>query len=227
MNYVWNFSAVVPYFPSLLRGLVYSLELNTISVGAGLVFSMVIFAARTSKSAVARWIATAFIEVFRGLPVLAAMVWLFYVLPTAFGGLPGPAGVACIALGANYAALQAENIRSGAEAIPGEQIATARSLGVGRFTELTRIVLPQAFLRSLPAALNQAVNSFKLTSLASFLSVHELFFTSSDVIQASLRPLEVYTLMAALYLGAVALGMILVKLVQWRLLSRFGLAWPG
>jgi polar amino acid transport system permease protein len=97
-------------------------------------------------------------------------------------------------------------------------------MGLAPSVIFLRITLPQATWRSLPSAVNQAINTFKLTSLASFISVHELFFSVGDAIQGSQRPLEAYTIMAAMYLVAVGIGTIGSSAIERRMRRRFGSA---
>ena len=90
---------------------------------------------------------------FRDLPVLVVIFWLFFCLPILLGRslLLAPFNVATVALGLNFSALMADILRAGYEAIPSGELEVARSFGFSRWRILRHIILPQAFWRSLRA----------------------------------------------------------------------------
>lgn len=114
-----------------------------------------------------RWLATGYIELFRGLPALVTIILVSFGLPIAFGWrIPfGTAGKAAIGLGLVAAAYMAETLRAGIEAVPRGQMEAARSLGMGRGAAMFTIVLPQAFRIVIPPLTNEIVLLIKDTSL--------------------------------------------------------------
>ena len=121
-----------------------------------------------------RWAAVAYIEFFRGTPVLVQLLFLYYGL----GQIPAlqmPAWVAgVLGLGLNYAAYEAEVYRGAIAAVPRGQGEAALALGMGGALALRLVVLPQALRLSLPASTNDFVALFKDSSVVMVISVVEL-----------------------------------------------------
>lgn len=151
---------------------------NTIvyTIGAfvfGLVFGTVLALMRLSTVGPYRWIATAYIEFFRGLPAIVVLM-AFGLLPLAFPGLIipfDPYGTVWVALGIVAAAYMAETIRAGIQAVPKGQIEAARSLGMPAGTATRKIVLPQAFRIITPPLTNEVILLTKDSSLAYILGL--------------------------------------------------------
>jgi polar amino acid transport system permease protein len=121
-----------------------------------------------------RWFATAYIEMFRGLPLLLIFIFVGVGVPLAFPGttIPGGAvGQAGLALGLAAAAYMAETIRAGIEAVPKGQMEAARSLGMSPGRAMRSIILPQAFRIIIPPLTNELVLLCKDSSLVLFLGI--------------------------------------------------------
>jgi polar amino acid transport system substrate-binding protein len=119
-----------------------------------------------------RWAATAYVEVFRGTPVLLQLFVIYYGLA---GILPlGAYAAAILGLGLNYAAYEAEIYRAGIQAVPRGEIDAAHALGMTGALTLRRVVLPQAFRFSLPGVANDFIALLKDSSLVSVITVVEL-----------------------------------------------------
>ncbi len=223
MHYHWDFSTVWRYRDVLASGLLGTALLTLLAVLLGTILAVGILALRQSRFGALSLTARGFVEVFRDLPVLVVIFWLFFCLPILLGRslLLAPFNVATVALGLNFSALMADILRAGYEAIPSGELEVARSFGFSRWRILRHIILPQAFWRSLAPALGQAVNTLKLTALASFISVPELFYKTSSLIEETFRPLEFYTVLALLYLALILPLSIVVQLVERRLNQRF------
>ena len=114
-----------------------------------------------------RWLAIAYIELFRGLPALITIILVGFGLPIALGvSVPGGfLGQATLGLGLVYAAYAAETIRAGIEAVPRGQMEAARSLGMSTAKATAYIILPQAFRIIIPPLTNELVTLIKDTSL--------------------------------------------------------------
>ncbi len=114
-----------------------------------------------------RWLATGYIELFRGLPALLVIFGFAYAVPIAFGWRPpgGNAGAGLIGLIVVSAAYIAETIRAGIEAVPKGQVEAARSLGMNPAWTMLTVVLPQAFRIITPPLTNELVILIKDTSL--------------------------------------------------------------
>ena len=141
----------------------------------GLLFALM----RLSPVGPYRWIATAYIEFFRGLPALVVFIALSVGVPLAFPGreIPGGTlGIATVALGLVGSAYMAETIRAGIQAVSRGQMEAARSLGMSAGTSMRSIVIPQAFRIILPPLTNELILLTKDSSL-----VYLLGYTLSTV----------------------------------------------
>jgi polar amino acid transport system permease protein len=145
----------------------------------GLVLGLVLALMRLSSVGPYRWIATGFIEFFRGLPALVVFIALSVGVPIAFPGREVPGGVlgiATVALGLVGGAYMAETIRAGIQAVPKGQLEAARSLGMSHSRAMVSIVIPQAFRIILPPLTNELILLTKDSSL-----VYLLGYTASSV----------------------------------------------
>jgi polar amino acid transport system permease protein len=107
---------------------------------------------------------------------------------------------AAIAMTVNLSAFAAVTIRSGLEAVPRGQNEAALALGMNPSQVLFRIVLPQTARVLLPNLLGLYITMLKLSSLASVIAVYELLHSANTVISQVYRPLEIYTVIALIYL---------------------------
>ncbi|MES1926021.1 amino acid ABC transporter permease [Salinisphaera sp. T31B1] len=133
----------------------------------GLVAGTVLALMRLSEIGPYRWLATIYIEFFRGLPALVVFM-AFSLLPLAFPGLVmpwAPYGTVWAALGIVGSAYMAETIRAGILAVPRGQIEAARSLGLSAGQTLRRVTLPQAFRIMIPPLTNELIMLIKDSSL--------------------------------------------------------------
>jgi polar amino acid transport system permease protein len=140
---------------------------TTLAFGFGLVLALGLALMKRSSIKPYRWFATAYIELFRGLPALITIILVAFGLPIAFGwSIPGGTiGKGTIGLGLVAGAYMAETIRAGIEAVPRGQMEAARSLGMPQGTAMAYIVLPQAFRIIIPPLTNELVLLIKDTSL--------------------------------------------------------------
>jgi polar amino acid transport system substrate-binding protein len=146
-----------------------------ISVGAfaiALPFGLMLAVVRSYGGRIARLLATSYVEVFRGTPVLLQLYILYYGLAPLVR--LGPFEAAILGLGLNYAAYEAEVHRGALLALPRGQGEAARSLGMSRAQALRHVLLPQSFRNALPALTNDFVALLKDSSLVSVITVVEL-----------------------------------------------------
>jgi polar amino acid transport system permease protein len=137
------------------------------SFAFGLILGVALALMKLSVIAPYRWIATTYIEIFRGLPALLTIFLVGFGVPLALGvTVPGDVlGKATLGLGLVAAAYIAEVIRAGIEAVPRGQMEAARSLGMSQGRATMTIVLPQAFRIVIPPLTNELVLLIKDTSL--------------------------------------------------------------
>lgn len=185
-----------------------------------LAFALAIVLALMKLAPVApyRWLATGYIEFFRGLPALVVIFGVGLTIPLAFSGWRPPggnAGAGVLALTLVYGAYMAETIRAGILAVPKGQYEAARSLGMSSYRTMVSITLPQALKIVIPPLTNEFVALLKDTSLIQVLGFaaaeRELTSFASDniVAYANASPLMA---VAVLYL---IITLPLTRLVAW------------
>jgi polar amino acid transport system permease protein len=162
-------------FPDVITLALKNTVLYTLSgFVVGLVLGMVVALMRLSSVGPYRWLASVYIEIFRGLPALLIFIFVGVAVPLAFPGTQIPGGTygkVAIALGLVSAAYMAETIRAGIQAVPKGQTEAARSLGFSPARAMISIIIPQAFRIILPPLTNELVLLFKDSSLVLFLGV--------------------------------------------------------
>jgi polar amino acid transport system substrate-binding protein len=119
-------------------------------------------------------LAVAYIEVFRGTPLLLQLYFIYFGLAQALGWRLSAGVAAVLTLGLNYAANEAENLRAGLEAVPRGQTEAALALGLSPALTLRRVLLPQALRISLPGMTNDLIALFKDSSIVSVIGLVEL-----------------------------------------------------
>ena len=142
----------------------------------------------------------AFLGFFRAIPVIMLIFWAYFVVPKVTGhAVSGFTTLVC-ALVIYESAYLSEVIRSGIEAIPKGQIEASRSLGIGYWRTMFKVVLPQALFNVLPSMTSQFVSTVKETSLGYVISVNELTFAANQVNNLVLtKPLQVFGVLAIIY----------------------------
>ncbi|GIU91230.1 MAG: amino acid ABC transporter permease [Acidimicrobiia bacterium] len=179
---------------------------TALSFAFGLVGGLVLALMKISPIRPYRWMAVAYIELFRGLPALVTIMAVGFVVPIAFDiTVPGGVlGKGSVALGIVAAAYMAETIRAGIEAVPKGQMEAARSLGMSYSQAMASIVLPQAFRIVVPPLTNEFVLLLKDTSLLFVLGTtpltKELFKFGRDAMSQNFNGTPL-TVIALVYLA--------------------------
>ena len=172
---------------------------------------------KLSPLAVYRWLATAYIEFFRGLPALVVIFFMAFAVPLAFHWIPpgGLVGAGIVGLVIVYSAYMAETLRAGIQAVPKGQREAAESLGMNGWWTTVSVVLPQAIRIVIPPLTNELVALIKDTSLLFVVGMQadqvelSAFGQNNTVTYANASPL----LAIALFYLVVTLPM--TRLVAW------------
>lgn len=165
-NSVLNFGKIGPMFPDIfLVGLKNTLIYTFLGFVVGLSGGLLLALMKLSSFPLYRWIATGYIEFFRGVPALLVFIAFGYGVPLAFGVQWNVTVVVMISLGMVSAAYIAETLRAGLQAVPKGQLEAARSLGMPQWRAMISIVIPQAFRIVLPPLTNEIILLTKDSSL--------------------------------------------------------------
>jgi polar amino acid transport system substrate-binding protein len=203
----WTFTQ---YAPLLLRAAGMTVLLTVSSMVVAMLLGLVVAVSRLYLPAPGRWLALAYVEFFRGIPLLLLLFFLYFgaaPLLARIGLQLSAVMVAVLGFGLNYAAYESEIYRSSILAVPRRQWEAAQALGMSDLLCFRRIILPQAIRTALGPMTNDFVALFKDTSLVSVIAVRELTKEYLILSRSSLKFVELGLLTAALYLAmSVPLG---------------------
>lgn len=215
----FSLSVVLKSLPLLLSGALVTLQLTAFSVVIGLISGSLIGIARLSRMPL-RWAARAYVDFFRGTPLLVQIFIIYFGLPAIAqeSGIPFTLNrltAAVIALSLNSAAYVAEIVRGGIESIEPGQAEAAQSLGLGSVATMRYVVFPQAFRRMLPPLGNEFITLLKDTSLVAVIGFEELLREGQLVVAENYRSFEIYTAVAVIYLCLTLLSSQAFSYLEW------------
>lgn len=187
---------IIKYFPIFLEGTSVTIVLALIAVFFGTILGSLLAFAKISNNKILSKIASIYIEVFRGIPLLLQL-WVIYLLT--YSTL-GKFIAVSFALLLNSAAYVAEIVRSGIDAVDVGQMEAARSLGLSRSFSMRKIIFPQAIKNILPALGNEFVAVIKETSLASVFYIGDLMTVKNTITTLTYLSLEPYIIIGCIYL---------------------------
>ncbi|WP_344127137.1 amino acid ABC transporter permease [Saccharopolyspora halophila] len=168
----FNLEVGAAQFPDVITtALVNTIVYTAVGFAFGLGLGVVLALMKLSSVGPYRWIATGYIELFRGLPALLVFIALGFGVPIAFQLRFDIYSTVMLSLGLPGAAYIAETIRAGIQAVPKGQIEAARSLGMSSSRTMLTVVLPQAFRIILPPLTNELILLTKDSSLVYLLGL--------------------------------------------------------
>ena len=208
-------SVAVQYWPQLMSGLWLTILATLVALVAAFVLGIVFGFGRISKFLPFRWLATAYVFVFRGTPILVQAFFVFFAIPQLFPGLTfNPFVAGAITLSLNTGAYMTEIIRGGIQAVDPGQNEASRSLGLGHWKTMQKVVLPQAFRIMIPSFVNQGIITLKDTSLISVIGLAELTFQSRQIIASTYLSAQVLTIVAIIYFVVITLLTLLANRLE-------------
>ena len=223
--YQWGWYEVLPTTPQgtshlkfLLSGVGLTLSMSIISLTASIVVGLLVALPGLSRRPWLRAFNRLYVEVFRSVPVLVMILWVYYGLPVVIGLALGPFAAGIVALTLCDSAFEAEVFRGGIQSIEKGQIEAADSLGLTYYQKMRLVILPQALRRILPPLGNQFVYMLKMSSLVSVIGLQELTRRANELTVTVYRPLEIYTVLVVEYLLLIMVASWLVRRLEKRLL---------
>lgn len=203
------------YWPALLEGAWTTLWLCSIGMLLGFVLGVLIHLLANGRSRLGVAFTRVYVSFFRGTPMLAQLLLLFY-LPSALGLDIPPMVAAAAALALNTAAYQSQILSSGFAAIPRGQLEAASIFALGKYNTLVHIQLPQVLRLTLPALISELIDVIKVSAVVSVISITDLMRVSQQLVSQTYRPLEVYLVAALFYLVLTSLLSVLGSLLERR-----------
>lgn len=168
------------YLTLILQGAWVTAQLTVLGSALAVIAAFAAGLGRIAPAAPLRWLATAYIEFFRGTSIFVQLFWVYFVLP--FAGItlsPLMAGV--LALGLNVGAYGAEVVRGAILSVPKDQHEATVALNLTKFQRLRHVILPQALPLMLPTFGNNAIELLKATAVVSLISLTDMTFQAQVV----------------------------------------------
>jgi His/Glu/Gln/Arg/opine family amino acid ABC transporter permease subunit len=176
-----------------------TLRLAIPAIVLGFALGIVIGLGRLAKTRFIRFLATIYVEFFRGVPLVMVIFWFWFIIPNLLKiSLPEYA-IALTAFVIFEAAYLGEIIRAGIQSVAQGQLEAAAATGLSRGRTMRHIVLPQALRNMIPALVTQFIVLLKDTSLASIIGYIDLTKAAQIVNNREIRPFELYLFIAVVY----------------------------
>ena len=176
-----------------------TLRLAIPAIVLGFVLGIFVGLARLAEARLIRVPATAYVEFFRGVPLVMVIFWIWFIIPQLLR-LPIPEyGVALTAFVIFEAAYFGEIVRAGVQSVPRGQVEAATALGMTTAKTMTYVILPQALKNMVPSLVTQMIVLFKDTSLASIIGYVDLTKAAQIVNNREIKPFELYLFIALVY----------------------------
>lgn len=223
-EYQWGWYVFNPAHPKgasnlrfMLAGMGWTIAIAITALGLSVVAGMLVALAGLAQHPLLRAINRTYVEVFRAIPLLVLLLWVYYGLPVVLGISFGVFWAGVLSLALSDSAFEAEVFRAGIQSVPRGQVEAARTLGLSASQRFRHVVLPQALRSVLPALGNQFVYVLKMSSLVSIIGLQELTRRANELNVAEYRPLEIYTFLVVEYLALILVASWLVRRLERRM----------
>jgi polar amino acid transport system permease protein len=189
-------------FPDILEGLSITLSLFLWTLLFSTMLGLVLALMRLSPLALLRWLSAVYGWLIRGIPLLLLLFYVFFALPE-FGEFftLSPFRSAVLGLTLWTASYQSEAIRSGIISVDKGQFEASEALGMTKFHQMRKIILPQSVRIIAPPFTGNAINALKQTSLATVITVSEMTGITRGIIASSFQTVEPLLALALVYLA--------------------------
>ena len=207
---VWNYRGV------FLEGWLLTILISLLSLVLSAAIGVAVALSRRSRILPLRSIALLYVEVIRGTPLLAQILFLFYVVANGVG-LQDRLVAGILILSLFSGAYLSEMIRAGIDSVPASQLESARALGLTSLQTYRFVIAPQALRQILPPLAGQFASLIKDSSLLSVIGIGEFTLAAQQVNSATYRTLESYLPLAIGYLALTLPISLLAKMLERRL----------
>jgi polar amino acid transport system permease protein len=201
------------YLPMLWQGAVVTMTITLAAIAVGVVFAFLFGILRVEGGPILSTIALCYTEVFRGTSLFVQLFWFYYALPLV--GLSfDPVTTGILVLAAHAGGYGAEIVRGALTSVSVQQLEAARALNFNRFQTLFRISLPQAIVEMMPAFGNLAIETLKLSSLVSLISIADLTFSAQSIRNITLDSTSIYSVTLLCYFAMSLMLMVVVRVIE-------------
>lgn len=202
LYYDWDWSILWRYYPVFLKGIFVTLEITILSILFGS-FIGILLGVFLSKHTIylrsEKRIVFSFIDIIRSLPLLI-LILLFNYYFSFLTNIKSPFWLSVMALSLNLSAFVADVLRGAIDGVPKTLIEAGYALGMNQKLVLRRIILPEAIRAIIPSLALLYIDILKLSSLASMIAVNEVVHVSAEISTITFRYLEVFAILAIIYL---------------------------
>lgn len=216
-NYEFDWSVIPDNIDVFLEGALLTLEISAISLLLSLPIGIIFGFGRISRNIGVRLIASTYVEIMRGVPLLVLLMFVYFGLSAIFG--LSSYWSAIVSLAVFEGAFLAEIFRSGIQSVPKGQMEAARSSGMSNFQAMRYIILPQAIRRTLPPAASQFIMLIKDSSLVSVIAGVDLTLKAKNLVSSSFRALEIWAFVAVIYFIMTFSLSLLIRYFEKRMLK--------
>ena len=217
----FNWSGVLASWPTLMTGAKITLQITVLAIVVGIVWGTVLALFRLSGVKPLQWFASAYVTLFRSIPLVMVLLWFFLIVPQLLQNVLGLSAdidirlaSAMVAFSLFEAAYYSEIIRAGIQAVPRGQVNAAFALGMTYGQAMQLVVLPQAFRAMVPLLLTQAIVLFQDTSLVYVISLADFFRTATNIRDRDDTSVEMVLFAGACYFVICVVASALVKSLQ-------------
>lgn len=207
-----NSNYINRWIPAIGKTLLISIIAIVMGFGIGIVIGL----GRISSHFLINGIATVYVEILRGVPLLIQIFFIYFAISIYIPGINDPTVAATLALGLNSGAYQAEIIRGGIQSIPRGQMEAARSSGMSYIQAMRHVILPQGFRLIIPPMTNEYVTVIKDSSLAYAIGTMEITWLSTKIITVYFQPLTTYVFVALIYFTLTTFTSNIMRVVERR-----------
>jgi len=193
------FGLLAASMPALMQGLGFTLVATALSIFFAMILGIVFGILKLSGNWLLRGLASAYVNIFRGTPVLVQAFFFYFGVPAITGQPMDALTAGVITLSLNAGAYITEVVRGGVQSVDPGQMEAARSLGLGWGKSMQKVVMPQAFKIMTPNLINQFIITLKDTSLLSVRGFAELTHQGRIIIASTFRSFEIWIVVGAIY----------------------------
>lgn len=194
-----DFSKLWTYRNVWVDGLKSTLLITVAALALSLVASLIIAFFKMSKIKPLNWFASLYISIFRGVPAIVQIMFIYFGIPQVTGHKLTPFVAGYIALGLNSAGFLSELLRGGIQGVDYGQTEAATAMGMSKLRIQFGIIIPQAIKSILPGLINEIIGVLKASSLIYAIGYAELMRNTNLVISTTFRSFECYIIVGVIY----------------------------
>ncbi|MGG0657643.1 amino acid ABC transporter permease [Rummeliibacillus pycnus] len=217
MIYQPDWSIITNNLGIFWEGLLLTLRISALSLLLAIPIGIIVGIGRISKNRLIKFLASAYVEIIRGIPLIVILIWIYFVLGQflKLGSFWG----SIVSLAFFSGAFIAEIVRGGIQSIPKGQMEAARSSGMTHFQAMKLIILPQAIRKTLPPMASQFILLIKDSSLVSTISAVDLTLKATNLAAVSYRYIEIWSFVAVVYFAVTFTLSLIIRQFEKRLLK--------